>query len=92
MAALTVTYPKTANLGGPVKLTYGQFTATAGDAAGTVTVAGGRIIGYQFLDNATSGPVDVKVHASNSSSSGIITVTVYTQATVADGDFWIMSA
>ena len=92
MAALTVANIKSASIGGAMRMLTGDFTCTTGDAATTITVAAGKIYGFQFIDNLTSGPINVKVQVSYSVSSGIMTITAYTQETVTDGTFHFVLA
>lgn len=71
--------------GGSENVLKGTWTATVGDAAGTVTI-GGYVTDARFIDNASSGPYqNVPVNISNSSGTG--TVTVYHAGTVTDGKF-----
>ncbi len=92
MADLTISNVKTAMGPGPLKATYGDWTATIGDAATTLTVAGGKLYGYQFHRNSTTGPIQPMVLVSQSGTTGYLTVTVYTQETVTDGTFIIWTA
>lgn len=64
----------------------GKWTATAGDAAGTVAL-GRSAREAEFYDNVTSGPKQQRVSISGLGST---TVTVYHQATVTDGRFRIV--
>lgn len=64
----------------------GKWTATAGDAAGTVSL-GRAARSAVFHENKTSGPVQPCVPVSGLGST---TVTVYHQNTVTDGRFSIV--
>lgn len=64
----------------------GKWTASVGDAAGTVTL-GRAARQADFYDNVTSGPKQQKVSVSGLGST---TLTVYHQATVTDGRFAIV--
>lgn len=74
---------------GSVNVLRGNWTGTVGDAAGTVTVAGGAVFSAHFEDNLTSGPDQGLVPVSVSTSSGQSTVSVYNHATVTSGTFEI---
>jgi len=79
-------------IGGNLKLTVGEWTGAAGDAAGTMTVEAGKVYGAQFLPNVTAVAREVNIAASPSGTSGIVTVTVYNSAAVTAGTFHLISA
>ena len=83
---------KSASIGGGFKLTVGDWTGSAGDAAGTLTVAAGKVYHAQFLPNITSGNYQPAIGVSPSGTAGIVTVTVYNSAAVTAGTFSIVSA
>lgn len=68
---------------GSVNVATGTWTATIGDAAGTITF-GTPVLSAQFWPNQTSGAVDENVAVSGLNST---TLTVYHQTTVTDGRF-----
>lgn len=80
------------SLGGNLKLTVGDWTGAAGDAAGTLTVEAGKVYQAQFLPNVTAVAREVNVAVSPSGSSGIVTLTVYNSAAVTAGTFSIIHA
>lgn len=61
----------------------GTWTGSAGDAAGTLTVAG-IALSAEFLQNLSSGPLQGAVPVSG---IGTATVTVYNLSTVTGGTF-----
>ena len=63
----------------------GKWTASVGNAAGTVTL-GRAARAAEFYDNVTSGPKQQRVSVSGLGST---TLTVYHQADVTDGRFVI---
>lgn len=83
---------KSASIGGAYKLTTGDWTGAQADAAGTLTVAAGKVYQAQFLPNLTSGEYQPAIAISPSGTSGIVTVTVYNSAEVTAGTFSIISA
>lgn len=89
MAALSTALVRRASLG-DLKATLGTFTATAGDAAGTITVEGGWAMAFFFSRDASGSVQAIPMRYSLSTSGNITTVTVYTQETVTLGDFIIL--
>jgi hypothetical protein len=83
---------KSISLGGALKLTVGDWSGVAGDAPGTLGIGAGKVYQAQFLANLTSGPAPIDVLVSPSGTAGIVTLTVYNQATVTAGQFSIISA
>lgn len=83
---------KSVSLGGALKLTVGDWSGAAGDVPGTITIGAGKVYQAQFLPNLTSGPAPIDVAVSPSGTAGIVTLTVYNQATVTAGQFSIISA
>ena len=83
---------KSASIGGALKLTTGDWSGEAADAAGTMTVAAGKVYLAQFLPNITSGPYQPAIAISPSGPAGIVTVTVYNSAGVTAGTFSIIHA
>lgn len=79
-------------IGGNLKLTVGEWTGSAGDAAGTMTIEAGKIYMAQFLPNVTSTAREVNIAVSQSVSAALSTVTVYNSAAVTAGTFSIISA
>ncbi len=83
---------RSCSLGGNLKLTVGDWTGAQADAAGTITVAAGKVYQAQFLPNVTDGEYQPMVAVSPAGTSGIVTLTVYNSATVTAGTFSIISA
>lgn len=77
---------------GNLKITYGDWTGSVNDVAGTIAVEGGRVYLAEFTDQDGSQPYQIEVPVSVSSSNAITTVTVYNQSTVTLGRFIIVSA
>lgn len=77
---------------GNLRVTYGDWTGSVGDAPGTVTVAGGRVYLADFNDLDGGTPTMIRVPVSISSSGSTTTVTVDNQASVTTGQFLIISA
>lgn len=80
---------KTCNFG-PLKVTFGDWTGSQADAAGSIGVAGGRVYLTQFSGNTSSGEYTPKTETSYSTSGNISTVTVYNSADVTAGTFLII--
>ena len=83
---------RSCSLGGNLRLTVGDWTGAQADAAGTLTLAAGKVYQAQFLPNITSGKYQPAVAVSPSGTAGIVTVTVYNSAEVSAGTFSIISA
>lgn len=83
---------RSCSLGGNLRLTVGDWTGAAADAAGTLTLAAGKVYQAQFLPNVTNVPREVNVAVSPSGTAGIVTLTVYNSAAVTAGTFSIISA
>lgn len=91
--AFATTNVRSCSLGGNLKLTVGDWTGAQADAAGTITLAAGKVYQAQFLPNVT-GTVEYQpmVAVSPSGTAGIVTLTVYNAADVTAGTFSIISA
>ena len=83
---------RSCSLGGNIRLTVGDWTGAQADAAGTMTLAAGKVYQAQFLPNITSGEFQAALAVSPSGTAGIVTVTVYNVNTVTAGTFSIISA
>ncbi len=83
---------RSCSLGGNLRLTVGDWTGAQADAAGTLTLAAGKVYQAQFLPNITSGEYTANVLVSPSGTAGIVTLTVYNGADVTAGTFSIISA
>lgn len=70
---------------GSTTIVRGTWTAAVGDAAGTMTI-NGAALGAEFRSNLTTGAQQPHIHVSGLGSS---TLTIYHQATVTDGRFWV---
>jgi hypothetical protein len=90
MAALTTTNVQRSYFG-DLKVTYGEWTATEGDAPATLTIEGGKIYFHSFASHDASGTFQTPPRISVSGTSGVITVTVYAIGeTVTAGTFLII--
>ncbi|MEK7124987.1 MAG: hypothetical protein AAB864_01135 [Patescibacteria group bacterium] len=83
---------RSCSLGGNLRLTVGDWTGAQADAAGTLTVAAGKVYGAQFLPNITSGESQANISISPSGTAGIVTITVYNVNAVTAGTFNIIHA
>lgn len=80
---------------GNLNVTYGDWTGSAGDANGTLTVEGGRIylMDFSIQDNTTASTPGQYVDCFVSTTgTGNITVSVPNRQTVATGRFIVISA
>lgn len=76
---------------GDLKVTYGEWTASEGDAAGTIGVEGGQVYLANFISQDSSGNIQIApCRVSVSGTSGVVTITVYHQETVTTGRFLIV--
>lgn len=90
--AFATTNVQTATLATGIKFYAGDWSGAAVDAAGTVTLAGGRVYLSHFEDqDATGSPVEL-VPCSVSVSSGTITLTVNNKNNVTQGRFVVIYA
>jgi hypothetical protein len=76
---------------GDMNITAGDWTASEGDAAGTIGVEGGRVYMANFTSQDSSGNIQIApCRVSVSTSGNVTTVTVYHQETVTTGRFLII--
>lgn len=77
---------------GNLNVTRGDWTGTMGDAAGSLTVGGGRVYLAEFSVQAASTPVE-RVPVSVAAASGnTSTLTIHNRMTVTRGRFLIIHA
>jgi hypothetical protein len=80
------------NVFGSLKVTHGDWSGSAADASGTITVEGGRVYLAEFTSqDAANGPTQ-EVPVSVSTSGMLATVTVHNRQTVSTGRFLIIHA
>ena len=91
MAALTTTNVQKSYFGN-LKVTYGEYTATEGDAGATITLEGGKVWLAEFTSQDSSGTFQVApCRVSVSGTAGVITMTVYAIGeTVTAGKFLVI--
>lgn len=78
---------------GKLRMTYGQWTGSLGDAAGSLTVGGGQMWFSAFNTNLASGPQQVDpVVATPSGTAGILTLTIPNQNAVTAGTFIVLTS
>lgn len=77
---------------GSLKVTAGDWTGSAGDAAGSIQVEGGRIYSANFDMQDPTNPTALKAAYSVSGTDGVITVSVFYHEDVNTGRFLIISA
>lgn len=78
--------------GGPLGNRFkleGDWTGSIGDAAGTVTVSGGRVYEAVFSQQTTTGPT-TSIPYSVSASGSQLTISVYNHEDVTAGRFSII--
>ena len=77
---------------GNLKVTYGEWTATEGDAGATMTLEGGKVWAALFTSQDSSGTMQMApCRVSVSGTAGIITLTVYAIGeTVTAGKFLVI--
>ena len=76
---------------GNLNVTYGDWTGSEGDAAGSIGVEGGRVYKADFTVQDTDSPVE-QPGISVSTSGRVTTVTVYNHQAVTTGRFLIIHA
>lgn len=90
--AFSTSNVQTGRIFGGVNTYIGDWSGTAGDAPGTITLGGGRVYLAHFeCQDSTGGPVEL-VPCSVSVSSGTITLTVNNHDTVTLGRFFVVFA
>lgn len=77
---------------GNFKVLAGNWSGSAGDAPGTISVEGGQIYLANFQPQISSGPEMVETASSVAGTTGVVTLTVYNSAAVTSGTFLIISA
>lgn len=78
---------------GSIKVMAGDWSGAAGDADGSVTVAGGRIYDATFRDAGATTPVDILYCTNTNVTTGTTTtITVPNRETVSRGTFIIFYA
>lgn len=78
---------------GDLKMTCGDWTGSAGDANGTVTIEGGRVYLAKFdSQDSSNGPEQEVPVFISSTSGGLITLSVGNRSTVTTGRFIIIHA
>lgn len=81
-----------ANYFGSLNVTTGDWSGSIGDAAGTITVKGGRVYLANFMSQDATTPQAVEFQVSSSVSGTTTTLTVNNVETVVNGRFLIISA
>jgi len=87
--AFTRTNSQSASLGN-LKALVGEWTGSAGDATGTITLKGGRLWFCQIMNMDDTSQTPRPTPYSVSESIGTITITVYNTHTVTTGRFLII--
>ena len=90
MADLVATNQRIVNLGGGVRLCYGQYTGTLGDAAATLTLPGSKVLLGRVYENSTGGDW-VECPFSFTASANVLTITIASITTVADGYYCFLT-
>lgn len=76
---------------GGLKFVFGDFNQTLGAASQTLTVTGGRVVGCLVNPQVSAEPVDMETGLYSISTSGdVSTLTIYGNATVTAGTFFII--
>lgn len=89
--AFSATVRNSASLGPSLKMTVGDWSGLAGDAAGTIDVSGGYVVGALFFKMDTQGNTSqVFPNTGVSVSGSVTTITVQNQDNVTTGRFIII--
>lgn len=75
--------------GGNITKFTGSWSQTAAGADGSLVVAGGTLVGYQFLNLDGTGPAEANVFVTTSATGGLITLTVKAHDAVTTGRYWV---
>ena len=89
--AFSATVRHTAYMGEGIKVTVGDWSGAAGDAAGTITIGGPYIIGYGFykFDGDNTSQIFPRVDVTTSGFTA--TLTIQNQDNVVTGRFFVLS-
>lgn len=80
---------QSAMVAGPIKIMCGDWSGSAGDASGTITLGGGNVYFQQFTNQDSDNPKEYpQVDVSYSGST--ITMTVHNHMNVTNGRFFIV--
>ena len=74
-----------------VKVLAGDWSGSAGDASGTITLSGGRVYLAQFVNQDADAQKEQPL-INVSIASGVITLTVHNHMEVTDGRFVVIYA
>lgn len=82
---------RSGTIGGNLKYYAGDWTGSAGDASGSVSLRGGRVYLRQFQNLDADSPKE-ETQTDISVSDGTITITVHNHLSVTNGTFLIIFA
>lgn len=89
--AFSATVRNSAVLGNSLRMTVGDWSGSAGDAAGTIDVSGGYVVGALFFKLDTQGNTSqIFPNVATSVSGSVSTLTVQNQDNVSTGRFIII--
>lgn len=90
--AFSATVRSIVRLGGSagVQMTLGDWSGNAGDAAGTINVAGQKVWGAMFWKQDGDNTSQVFPRVDSSYSSPVTTLTIQNQDNVVTGTFFIL--
>lgn len=91
--AFSTSNVQTGRIFGGVNTYIGDWSGSAGDAAGTITLGGGRVYLAHFeSQDASGGPVELVPCSVSVNGTGVITLTVNNHDSVTLGRFFIVYA
>lgn len=76
---------------GNLNVTYGDWSGAVGDAAGSLTVKGGRVYMASFTSQDTSTPQQIAWGVTSSQSGSTTTLTINNVESVTNGRFIVIS-
>jgi hypothetical protein len=89
--AFSATVRNTAPLSPGLKMTVGDWSGSAGDAAGTLDVSGGYVVGALFFKmDAQGNTSQIFPNVGLSTTASVTTITVQNQDNVTTGRFIII--
>lgn len=72
-----------------MSMTFGDWSGSAGDAAGTISVSGGKVWGALFWKQDGDNTSQIFPRVDSSTSGAVTTLTVQNQDNVVNGTFII---
>lgn len=89
--AFSATIRNTAYCGQGLKITFGDWSGLAGDAAGTISIGGPYVVGWGFYKLDGDNTTQIFPRVDITTSGFVATLTVQNLDNVVTGRFFVMS-